>query len=177
MGTPEAEAQQLNPESLTTNKALAGWLHDLANVALQQTIRSCGKHRGRKRANKHRKLFCASVQKRWKEVRVFLSHPLQRTLGQDRQAPPVLQLNSWHTIQDKLALSHYHFPATANTKDKEQRRFLGVSTASKQTDQMSHCNVLLGREANESVTKSCPGNGQSWKPFCTVPGNLQATPE
>lgn len=28
-----------------------------------------------------------------------LPHPLQRALGQDRQAPPVLQLNSCHKLQ------------------------------------------------------------------------------
>lgn len=93
-------------------------------------------------------------------------------------APPVLQLNSWNKLQDKFPLSHYHFPAMASMKDKEQRHFLGVNKASRQTDQMSHCNVLLGREANISFIKSCPDNGQSWKPFCAVPANLlQATPE
>jgi len=65
----------------------------------------------------------------------------------------------------------------ANMKDKEQRRFLGKSKASKQTDQMFHYNVCLGREANRSVTKSCSDNGPSRKPLYTVPGNLQATPE
>lgn len=130
---------------------------------LQQTKWSWGKNRCRKRANKHRKGFCASVQKWWKEARLLLTHPLQRTLRQDRQAPPVLSLNSWHKLQDKLLLSHYHFPAMANMKDKEPRHFLGVSKASKQTDQMSHCNGLLGRKANKSFTKSCSGHGQSWK--------------
>lgn len=62
----------------------------------------------------------------------------------------------------------------ANMKDKEQRHFLGMSKASKQTDQMSHYSVFLGREANKSFTKSCWGKGQPWK---IVPDNLQGTPE
>lgn len=86
---------------------------------------------------------------------------LQRTLGQETQAPSVLQLGSWHELEEKLPLSRYHFPARANTKDKEPRRFLGVSKASRQIDRMSHYNVLLGREANRGFTQNCSDNGPS----------------
>lgn len=102
---------------------------------------------------KHQQQFCASDQTRGgKEARQESPWTPQRTLEQETQAPSVLQLDSWHKLEEKLPLSRYHFPATANTKDKEQRRFLGVSKASRQIDQMSHYNIFLGREANRGFT-------------------------
>jgi len=47
----------------------------------------------------------------------------------------------------------------ANKKDKEQILFLGLSMASKQTDQKSHYNVFLGREANRCFKKNVSDNG------------------
>lgn len=147
-------------------------LHDLANVALK--YRAVASTDGEKKEIKHGKWFCPSIQEWYKEVRLCLILFRGHWGKTDKHH---LSFSWIPATNSKFPLSRYHFPAMASMKDKEQRHFLGVSKASKQTDQRSHCSVLLGREANKSFTKTCPGNGQPWKPFCIAPGKLQATPE